>query len=180
MTARFLALAFLVLLLSACSSSRDDAAIPARILLHYDFSGDWVATAGEECAERLGLSDSVFLAVAAVEGQTGHYYIADFFMLEPGEPAEAQVGTADIEGRLTLVVETAGVVEGMRANILYSLALEQETAMTIRLRGLSMAARDGEGRIKEVNLLIEATADPTIPTLGAAGTSGLCLQRARG
>ncbi|MCK5275310.1 MAG: hypothetical protein KAR37_11720, partial [Alphaproteobacteria bacterium] len=103
--------------------------------MHYDFSGDWMAAAGDQCAERLDLSEMVFLSIgASQEGESDRYHIADLFMLEPGEPAEALVGTADGDGRLALAVETEGVVDGHRAAIIYALLLQQEGALIVRLR----------------------------------------------
>ena len=169
------------LALTACTGPGDgDPArpLPQRVVLHYDFSGDWMATAGDHCTERLDVSETVFLSIGgSPQGEPDRYHIADFFMLEPGEPAEALVGTADGDGRLALAVETKGVVDGRRATIIYALLLEQEGALAIRLRAFTMTARDSEGRATEADLLAEAAADPSIPMLGVAGTRGLCLKR---
>jgi hypothetical protein len=157
------------LALAACSGSRDKEPVlqlPERILLHYDFSGDWMATAGDQCNERLDLSESVFLSIAASQqGEPDRYHIANFFMLESGEPAEALVGIAD------------GYVDDRRARIIYNLLLEQEGALVIRLRAFTMTIRDAQGRATETDLLAEAVADPSIPILGATGNQGLCLKR---
>jgi hypothetical protein len=169
------------LALAACSGSRDKEPVlqlPERILLHYDFSGDWMATAGDQCNERLDLSESVFLSIAASQqGEPDRYHIANFFMLESGEPAEALVGIADGYGKLALAVETEGLVDDRRARIIYNLLLEQEGALVIRLRAFTMTIRDAQGRATETDLLAEAVADPSIPILGATGNQGLCLKR---
>ena len=126
------------LALAACSSSGDKELalrLPERVLLHYDFSGDWMATAGDQCTERLNLSEAIFLSIgAAQQGQPDRYHIADFFMLEPGEPADALIGIPDGYGKLALAVETVGVVDNRRATIIYALLLEQEGALAVRLR----------------------------------------------
>ncbi len=167
--------------LAACVGPDDEdrtRPLPERVLLHYDFSGDWLATAGDQCAERLDLSETVFLSIAASqESQPDRYHIADFFMLDEGEPAEALVGTADGDGRLALAVETEGVVDGRHAAIIYALLLEQEGALAIRLRAFTMTVRDVQGRATEADLLAEAAADPSVPMLGAQGGRGLCLKR---
>jgi len=169
------------LALAACSGSQDKEPVlqlPERILLHYDFSGDWMATAGDQCNERLDLSEAVFLSIAASQqGEPDNYHIADFFLLESGEPAEALVGIADGYGKLALAVETEGLVDDRRAKIIYNLLLEQEGALVIRLRAFTMTIRDAQGRATETDLLAEAAADPSIPLLGASGNQGLCLKR---
>ena len=173
--------AAMVFALAACTGPKDETPgqpLPERVLLHYDFSGDWMATAGDQCAERLELSETIFLSIGASQGgaSNGHH-IADFFMLEPGEPAEAVVGIADADGRLALAVETEGMVDGRRATIIYAMLLAQESAMITRLRALTMTVRDAQGRTTEADLLAEAIADPSIPMLGALGRRGLCLKR---
>jgi len=174
----------IVLALAGCGGPDEgDPAqpLPERVLLSYDFSGDWMATAGDQCSERINLSDTVFLSIrTAPESGPDRYHIANFFMLEPGEPAEAVVGTPDGYGKLALAVETEGVVDGRRAPIIYALLLEQEGTFAIRLRAFTMAVRDPQGRLTETDLLAAAAADPTIPFLGAAGSRGLCLKRLPG
>lgn len=168
-------------LLTACAGPEAQEArqpLPERVLLHYDFSGDWLAAAGDQCRERLDVSDTVFLSIApAPDGRRDRYHIADFFLLEPGEPAEAVVGTADADGRLTLAVGTEGTVDGQRANIDYELVLEQENAEIMRLREFTMRVRDSTGRGTETDLLEAAARDPSIPILGVRGSRGLCLKR---
>jgi hypothetical protein len=170
-----------VFLLAACTNPGDEELgqpLPERVVLHYDFSGDWVATSGDQCAERLDLSETAFLSIgAAQEGELDRYHIADLFMLEPGEPAEALVGTADGDGRLALAVETEGMVDGHRASIIYALLLQQEGALIIRVRAFTMTVRNPQGGAAETDLLAEAAADPSIPMLGARGCRGLCLKR---
>jgi hypothetical protein len=170
-----------LLALAACTGPEDEPRsqpLPERVLLHYDFSGDWMATAGDRCAERLDLSETAFLSLAASqEGEPDRYHIANLFMLEPGEPAEALVGVADGDGRLALAVETEGVVDGRRAAIIYALLLQQEGALIVRVRAFTMTVRDGRGRAVETDLLAQAAADPSIPMLGARGNRGLCLKR---
>lgn len=93
----------LALALTACTGPDKKAPmqpLPQRIQLHYDYSGDWIATAGDQCAERLNLSEAVFLSIgASPQKAPGRYHIADFFLLEPGEPAQAVVGTVDGDGK---------------------------------------------------------------------------------
>lgn len=171
----------MVLALAACTGPKDEEPkqpLPERVVLHYDFSGDWMATAGDQCAERLDLSETIFLSLAASqEDEPDRYHIADLFMLEPGEPAEALVGTADGDGRLALAVETEGMVDDRRAAIIYALLLQQEGALHLRLRAFTMTVRDAHGRATETDLLAAAAADPSIPLLGARGNRGLCLKR---
>lgn len=170
----------MLLTLSACAGSAGDLArpLPERVLLHYDFSGDWMATAGDQCSERLDLSETVFLSIGtAPNGTPDRYHIADFFMLEPGEPTEAQVSFPYEHGKLGLAVETEGLVDGRRARIIYAMLLEQEGALVLRLRAFTMTATDNGGHVSQVDLLAEAAADPSIPFLGAAGSKGLCLRR---
>lgn len=172
--------ATLLLALTACAGSTDDDArpLPERVLLNYDFSGDWMATAGDQCSERLDLSESVFLSIgSSPDGTPDRYHIADFFMLEPEEPAEAQVSSPYEHGKLGLAVETEGMVDGRRARIIYAMLLEQEGALVLRLRAFTMTATDNSGHVSQVDLLAEAAADPSIPFLGAAGSKGLCLRR---
>lgn len=174
-------LASAVILLAACAGAKDNEParpLPERVVLHYDFSGDWLATAGDQCAERLDLSEAVFLSIgASQEDEPDRYHIADFFMLEPGDPAEALVGTADGDGSLALAVETEGTVDGRRAAIIYALLLRQEGALHLRLRAFTMTVVDAQGRSTMTDLLAEAAADPSIPMLGALGSQGLCLKR---
>lgn len=169
----------MILALAACAGSEDKGQpLPERVLLHYDFSGDWMATAGDQCAERLDLSETAFLSIgAAAEGEPDRYHIADLFLLEPGEPAEAIVGTADGDGRLALAVETEGMVDGRRAGIIYAILLQQEGALIIRVRAFTMTVRNPQGGAAETDLLAAAAADPSIPILGARGSRGLCLKR---
>jgi len=177
----FTILASAVILLAACAGAKDNEParpLPERVVLHYDFSGDWLATAGDQCAERLDLSEAVFLSIgASQEDEPDRYHIADFFMLESGEPAEALVGTADGDGALALAVETEGMVDGRRAAIIYALLLRQEGALHLRLRAFTMTVVDAQGRSTMTDLLAEAAADPSIPMLGALGSQGLCLKR---
>lgn len=167
--------------LAACTGNEaggPDRPLPERVLLHYDFSGDWMATAGDQCNERLDLSETVFLSIeAAPDGAPDRYYIANLFMLEEGEPAEAQVSSTYEHGKLGLAVETEGMVDGHRAKIIYAMLLEQEGALVLRLRAFTMAATDANGNVSQVDLLAESAADPSIPFLGAAGSKGLCLKR---
>lgn len=170
-----------ILTLAACTGPQDKGPalpLPERVVLQYDFSGDWMATAGDQCVERLDLSETVFLSIgASQEGESDRYHIADFFMLESGKPAEALVGTVDGNGWLGLAVETEGMVDGRRAEIIYALLLEQEGALVIRLRAFTMTVRNPQGGATETDLLAEAAADPSIPILGATGDNGLCLKR---
>ena len=171
----------LFLALAACAGDAGDEParpLPERVLLHYDFSGDWMATAGDQCSERLDLSESAFLSIGTPpDGEPDRYHIEDFFMLEEGEPAEALVSSPYGDGKLGLAVETTGIVDGHPAAIIYALLLEQEGAQILRLRVFTMTARDAQGRVTETNLLAEAAADPSVPILGAAGAEGLCLKR---
>lgn len=170
-----------LLTLAACATSTDrkpEPPLPQRVVLHYDFSGDWVATAGDQCSERLDLSENIFLSIGtAPEGGPDRYYITDFFMLEPGQPAQANVGVADGSGKLTLSVDTEGTVHGRHANITYTLKLEQQGPYAIRLYGFAMKLWDAQDPPQVTDLLAKAAADPTIPILGASGSKGLCLKR---
>ncbi len=154
------------------------AAPPQRVVLHYDFAGDWAATAGDGCAERLDLSDAVFLTIAgAGDGDPSAFHVARFFMLEEARRAEALVGRADPGGVLPLRVETEGVIDGRPAAITYDLTLRSEGPRRIRLTGFLITVRDGAGETVRRDLLAAAAADPTIPVLSEAGDTGLCLKR---
>jgi hypothetical protein len=177
-----------VLAVSACAGSGPPAApepppaatgaLPARIVLHYDFAGDWAATAGDFCEERLDLSQGVFLTIAgAPDGGTSTFHVARFFMLEEASRAEALVGVADESGVLPLSVETEGVIDGRAAAISYDLRLEPEDPHRIRLTAFMMTVQDRTGQAVRADLLAEAAADRTIPVLSAAGRRGLCLKR---
>jgi hypothetical protein len=168
--------------LFACAAPPQPAmeagALPARIVLHYDFAGDWAATAGDYCEERLDLSEGVFLTIAgAPDGGAEAFHIARFFMLEDANRAQALVGMADETGALPLTVETEGVIDGRAAAITYDLTLKPEGPRRIRLTGFTMTAQDGAGETVRADLLAKAAADRTIPVLSAAGSRGLCLKR---
>ena len=180
---RFLAiLAPAALLLAACGAPEPPAAplddLPQRIVLHYDFSGDWAATAGDGCAERLDLSQGVFLTVATTRDRTPPaFHVARFFMIEEAGKAEALAGKADETGVLPLTVETQGVVDGRAAAITYDLTLEPDGPQRIWLTAFTMTVRDRTGQMAQADLLARAAADPTIPVLSEAGEKGLCLKR---
>ncbi len=168
--------------LFACATPQppatDTAALPRRVVLHYDFAGDWVATAGDYCEARIELSDGVFLTIAgATDGDPSAFHITRFFMLEDANRAHALVGVADEAGVLPLAVETEGVIDGRAAAITYDLTLQPEGPRRIRLTGFVATIRDRAGQTVRTDLLAEAAADRTIPVLSAAGSRGLCLKR---
>lgn len=172
-----------VLSLAACtrpdaSVAPSTAPLPQRVVLHYDFAGDWAATAGDACAERLDLSQGVFLTIAgAADRSPAAFHVARFFMIEEAERAEALVGTADETGRLSLTVETEGVIDGRAAAITYDLRLEPDGPRRVWLTAFAMTVRDRTGEAARADLLARAATDPTIPVLSEAGERGLCLKR---
>lgn len=151
--------------------------LPDRVVLHYDFSGDWAATAGDQCAERLDLSQGVFLTIDRAEEAADNFHIARFFMLEDAERAEALVGVPDQDGTVTLLVETAGIIDGRDAEIVYLLVLKPAGAHYVRLTAFTMTVRDRAGETVQADLLARAAVDPSIPVLSEAGEGGLCLKR---
>ena len=182
MTRRMVPIFAAALAVSACAGSKppepapNAGALPARIVLHYDFAGDWAATAGDYCEERLDLSQGVFLTVAGADGG-GAFHVARFFMLEEASRADALVGVADHAGVLQLTVETDGVVDGRAAEIAYDLRLEPHDPHHVRLTAFMMTVRDRAGETVRADLLAEAASDRTIPVLSVAGPGGLCLKR---
>ena len=172
-------LAILLAALALTSCAGDDKQLPESVLLYYDFSGDWAATAGNECSRRLDLSDSAFLSIAAERRDgTERFYLSNFFMLVAGERSEALLGEARPDGALYLSVETETVLDGRPAAVTYTMFLDPETNRNLRLVELHMTALDLEdGRKGTVRLLSEGDADPSVPALAAAGSRGLCLVR---
>lgn len=178
MTKQLAGLLAAVLGAAACAAPQPPgtgAPLPERIVLQYDFAGDWAATAGDACEKRVDISDATFLGIARTAD--GAYHIARFFMLEQGQQAEAAVGVPDADGVLTLTLETRGVVDGRTADITYDLVLKPLDPQRIRLAGFTMTMRDQAGQTVEVNLLADPTADRKVPVLSIAGKHGLCLER---
>jgi hypothetical protein len=166
---------------AACAGPQpagDAGALPARIVLHYDFAGDWAATAGDLCEDRPDISRAVFVSIAAAPGrESPAFHVARFYMLDNAAPAEALVGAADGTGNLSLAVETESVVDGRDAEVRYDLTFVPEDPRHIRLTSFRMTMRDRAGDTVRAELLARAAADPTIPVLSEAGDSGLCLKR---
>lgn len=150
---------------------------PERIVLHYDFTGEWAATAGDDCAPRLGLSDGIFIAIASEpDGTPGQFHVERLFMLEPGDRARALVASMDGDGVLPLAVETETMTEGRRIPVTYRLHLRAVDPNHVRLTGFQ-ALLPGQGEDSSVDLLAEAASGAGIPVLAAAGPRGLCLTR---
>lgn len=165
------------LALSSCGGG--ETRLPESVLLYYDFSGDWAATAGNECARRLDLSDAAFISIAA-ETQDGveRFYLGNFFMLVKGERAEALLGESRPDGTLMLSVETETMLDGRASAVTYILLLAPEGNRHVRLYEFHMTALDlADGRKGTVTLLSGDYADRSIPALAAAGSRGLCLMR---
>jgi len=178
---RRIAAAGIALAVAACAAPQppaDPVALPSRIVLHYDFAGDWAATKGDQCEERLDISDAVFLSIAPAPGDDpSAFHVARFFMLEEGAPAQALVATTDGAGDLSLIVETEEVIDGRDAEVTFNLTLEPEDPRHVRLTAFRMTMRDRAGLTVQADLLARAAADPTIPVLSEAGSLGLCLKR---
>ncbi|UCH73817.1 MAG: hypothetical protein JSU82_16070 [Rhodospirillales bacterium] len=150
---------------------------PERIVLHYDFAGDWAATAGDSCDERLDLSEGVFVGITrADDSGPSAFYVSRFFMLETYARAQALVGRPDANGALPLTVETEGTIDGRNAAITYDLTLEPLDPRRVRLTAFAVAVRDRAGQAVRRDLLAEAE-ERTIPVLSEAGELGLCLKR---
>ena len=164
-------------MLSSCGGG--EKPLPQSVLLYYDFSGDWAATAGNECARRLDLSDAAFISIAAETRQgVERFYIGNFFMLVKGERAEALLGETRPDGTLLLSVETETMLDGRPSAVTYILFLEPETNRNLRLLEFHMTALDlVDGRKGTLTLLSGGDADPSVPALAAAGSRGLCLVR---
>ncbi len=174
---RWSAVLLAVFALSSCGG--EDARLPESVLLYYDFTGDWAATAGDGCARRIDLSDAAFLSIAA-ETRDGveRFYVSNFFMLVAGERSEALLGEARPDGALFLSLETETMLDGRPSAVTYLLFLEPETNRHLRLVELHMTALDlTDGRKGTVALLSGDYAERTIPALAAAGPRGLCLVR---
>ena len=97
--------------------------------------------------------------------------------MEDADRAEALVGVPDEQGNLTLVVETAGIVDGRDAGIVYLLVLKPAGAHYIRLTEFTMTVRDRAGETVQRDIMAQAAADPSIPVFSEAGEGGLCLKR---
>lgn len=178
---RWIAVAGIALAVAACSATpppaTDTAAPPARIVLHYDFAGDWAATKGDRCEERLDLSQEVLLTIANVpERGPGAFHIARFTALEGGERAEALVGVVQENGALPLTVETVGIVDGRMVEMTLDLTLQAETPRHIRLTAYTASIREQSGRTVSMDLLADA-ARTGGSVLSEAGQEGLCLKR---
>lgn len=174
------AAALLALVLGGCAAMDPIArngGRPERIVLHYDFAGEWAATAGDDCAPRLGLSDGIFVEIASEpDGASGRFHVEKFFMLEPGDRARALVASMDGDGVLPLMVETETVTDGGRIPVTYRLHLRAVDANHVRLTGFQ-AMLPGRAEDSSVDLLAEAASGVGIPVLAAAGRRGLCLKR---
>ena len=175
---RFVPAVALAALLSACAAAGPPpgAALPERIVLFYDFAGNWAPTAGDTCEARLGLSDVALLSVVrASEDTPRRLHVDDFFLLEPGRKAQALVGEIADDGSLTLEIESEGEVDGREAAIVWRLRLEPHDTGHVRMTGLTMTARaGGEAATRD---LLAADAAPNFPELAIAGPGGLCLRR---
>lgn len=172
-------LAILLAGLALSSCGKDEAPLPESVLLYYDFSGDWAATAGNECSNRLDLSESAFLSIAR-ETQEGEerFYASNFFMLVAGEWAEALLGEMRPDGTLMLSIETKTMLDGRPSAVTYILLLDPESTRRLRLYEFHMTALDlSDGRRGTITLLSEGEFDPSVPALSAAGSRGLCLVR---
>lgn len=172
--------ALLALLLGGCAALDPIArngGRPERIVLHYDFAGAWAATAGDECAPRLGMSDDVFVAIASdPNGGAGRFYVERFFMLAPGDRAQALVAAMDIDGTLPLTVETEAPIDRPNAPIIYRLRLQALDTNHIRLTAFH-AVVGTPGGDSSIDLLADAASRTGVPVLSAAGQHGLCLLR---
>lgn len=177
---RSAAVAGIALAVTACSAvapPADSQAPPARIVLHYDFAGDWAATAGDRCEDRLDLSQEALLSIADVPDRgPSAFHVARFAALEGAEKAEALVGIVQEDGVLPLTVETAGVVDGRLVEMTLDLRLKAETARYIRLTAYTATIREPTGETAYLDLLADA-ARTGGSILSEAGTEGLCLKR---
>lgn len=175
-----LAALFAVALLAACAAAPtpppSGAALPARIVLFYDFAGTWAPTAGDTCQVRLNLSDAALLSVVHTSEDTPRrLHVDDFFLLEPGRKAQSLVGEIADDGSLTLEIESEGEVDGREAAIVWRLRLEPHDTGHIRMTVLTMTARaGGEAATRD---LLAPDAAPNFPELAIAGPGGLCLRR---
>jgi len=174
------ALVAITLALSACATSPpagDALAPPQRIVLHYDFAGDWAATAGDSCEERLDLSQKPLLSIASVrERGPSAFHIAQFAALEGAEAPQAVVGVVQDGGVLPLAVEMASVIDGRPVDMRLDLTLKAETPRYIRLTAYTATIRERTGEITTIDLFADA-ARTGGSVLSEAGEGGLCLKR---
>lgn len=175
-------LSLAALLLAGCAATEAELPpLPQRTVLYYDYVGAWAVTAGNACEERVDLSRGVFLAVAPdPSGRRGRFYAEYFFMLDPEDKAEAEIGEIAADGSLVLGVEAEGMVDGRRAVVAYRLRLEPRDASHVLVRRFDMATRDPSGQENDlpwVDLLRDPALASDVPVLAVAGPEGLCLRR---
>lgn len=178
--ARKSVLLFLASLLPVGCAEKELVPLPQRTVLYYDYVGAWAATAGNECEERVDLSDGVFIAIAPdPSGERGRFYAEYFFVLDPQERAQASVGQMAADGSLTLSIDSHGTVDGRQAAISYTLGFEPKNFSHILLTRFDRTVRDATGtdEVSTIDLLQDPTATQTVPVLAAASAEGLCLRR---
>lgn len=154
--------------------------MPQRTVLYYDYVGAWAATAGNECEQRVDLSDGVFIAIApAPSGERGRFYAEYFFALDPQQKAQAIVGQLSLDGSLTLSVDTRGTVDGREADIGYILKFAPKDFSHVLLTSFERTVRDttGADEASTTDLLQDPATRGRIPVLAVAGAEGLCLRR---
>ncbi len=174
-------LAAALLTLTACTPAPPPA-LPSRVLLFYDFSGAWAATAGDDCRRQIDLSDGVFVSIAPdPAGDRDRFYVDGFFMLEPGASAEALPGQVGGDGALELTVESVSDIAGRPAVVAYRLTLEPKdphhVVVTSFVRSVRLVDGSGYGRTESLELLADRDLAAGIPVLASAGVDGLCLRR---
>lgn len=168
---------------AACAGPQaaDNAqALPARIVLRYDFAGDWAATAGDACEERPGLSDRAFLTIADVpERGPSAFHIARLASLEESDQVAALVGIADETGVLRLAVETPGLLDGRAVVRTLRLTLQPDSPRYIWLTAYVLDIHDDSDPVLFADLLANAVASrgAGASMLSEAGDEGLCLKR---
>lgn len=169
------------LLFAAGCAGEELAPLPQRTVVFYDYTGAWAATAGNECEDRVDLSDGVFLVVGrAPAGTPDGFYAEYFFMLDPNQPADAPVGRIAADGGLALTIETRGTVGGRRADITYRLRLEPIEFSHVLVTSLTRTVRissEPDAAARSLDLIREREPSADVPALAAAGGEGLCLRR---
>lgn len=168
-------------LLTACAEAPTTPP-SSRIVLFYDYSGAWAATAGDACDRQIGLSDGVFVSIQRdPAGDRNRFYPDGFFMIEPDVQAEALPGVVEADGALELAIESAARVGGQPAVITYRLRLAARDPYHIRVTSFQRTVRavgaSGESMTETVELLEDEELRETVPVLATAGAQGLCLRR---
>lgn len=172
-----------VLLLAGCAGPQlsPPPQLPQRTVLYYDYVGAWAATEGNECAERVDLSNGVFLAIGPdPAGERGTFRAEYFFMLEPEDQVAPTLGRLTPDGGLALDIKTRGAIDGRQADITYRLTLEPMDVSHVLVKRLEMDVAflsESGTEARSIDLLGDAAVAERVPDLAIGGRDGICLRR---